>query len=106
MIHPRSNFGCTVNVASNEIIVAGGYENGVLTRSCEIYSVAENRWRELPSLNEEKCSSALCVLNNRYVYCLGGLAKTEQGAYLLSTIEMLDMKSAVPRWVNLAYRLP
>jgi len=39
MLHPRSNFGCTVNVATNEIIVAGGYENGVLTRSCEIYNV-------------------------------------------------------------------
>lgn len=106
MLRPRSNFGCTINVAANEIIVAGGYENGKLTRSCELYSVADDAWRELPPLNEEKCSSALCVLASRYVYCLGGLAKTDQGAYLLSTIEMLDLKAAVPRWVSLAYRLP
>lgn len=62
MIHSRSNFACTVNVATNEIIVAGGYENGQLTKTCEVYSVIDDRWRELPSLNEEKCSSALCVL--------------------------------------------
>lgn len=106
MLHSRSNFACTVNVSSNEIIVAGGYENGQLTKTCEVYSVAEDRWRELPSLNEEKCSSALCVLNGRYVYCLGGLAKTEQGAYLLSTIEMLDLQAPNMKWINLAYRLP
>ena len=106
MLRARSNFACTINTATNEIIVAGGYENGKLTRSCEIYNVADDAWRELPPLNEEKCSSALCVLASRYVYCLGGLAKTDQGAYLLSTIEMLDLKAAVPRWVSLAYRLP
>ena len=106
MIHCRSNFGCTVNVSTNEIIVAGGYENGVLSKSCEVYSVREDRWRELPPLNEEKCSSALCVLNGRYIYCLGGLAKTDQGAYLLSTIEMLDLQAVNPKWTNLAYRLP
>jgi hypothetical protein len=77
MIHSRSNFGCTVNVATNEIIVVGGYENGVLTKTCEAYSVKNDCWRLLPSLNEEKCSSALCVLNGRFLYCLGGLAKTE-----------------------------
>lgn len=91
MIHSRSNFGCTVNVATNEIIVVGGYENSVLTKTCEVYSVKQDKWRLLPSLNEEKCSSALCVLNGRFLYCLGGLAKTDQGAYLLSTIEMLDL---------------
>ena len=59
MIQPRSNFGCTVNVSSTEIIVAGGYENGVFTRTCEIYSVAENRWRALPTLKKVFIASSI-----------------------------------------------
>ena len=92
MINSRSSFGCTVNIIRDEIYVAGGYTNGVLTRNCEAYSIKDDRWRELPPLNEEKCSNTLCVLNGRYLYSLGGLAKSEGGAYLLSSIEMLDLQ--------------
>ena len=36
----RSSHGCTINVRRNEIYVAGGYHEGVLTRSCEAYSIS------------------------------------------------------------------
>lgn len=92
MISSRSSFGCTVNVHSNEIYVAGGYTMGVASRKCEAYNVTTNTWRELPNLNEEKCSSSLCILGGRYLYCIGGYSKADSsGAYLLSTIEMVDL---------------
>ena len=92
MLTARSSHGCVVNVHTNEIYVAGGYHEGKLTRSCEAYSVKNNQWKQLPPLNEEKCSSSLCVLNGRYLYCFGGLTKQENAAYLLSSIEMLDLE--------------
>ena len=107
MIISRSSFGCTINVHSNEIFVAGGFTHGVTTRKCEAYSVATNIWRELPLLNEEKCASSLCFLNGRYLYCIGGYRKADSsGAYLLSTIEMLDLWHAYPKWNTLAIKLP
>ena len=39
MLLSRSSHGCTINVHTNEIYVAGGYHQGELTRECEAYSV-------------------------------------------------------------------
>ena len=107
MISSRSSFGCTVNVHTNEIYVAGGYTNALTSRKCEAYNVATNTWRELPSLNEEKCASSLCVLGGRYLYCIGGFSKADaSGALLLNTIEMLDLNSPSAKWVKLSIQLP
>ena len=104
---PRSNYAATINVHSNEIYVAGGYtNNSVMTRRCEAYNVATNTWRELSQLSEEKCSASLCILGGRYLYCIGGFSKPDCGAYLLSTIEMLDLYSQNQKWVTLAVKLP
>lgn len=29
----------------------------------------------MPDLNEAKASSSLCLLNERYLYCFGGLSR-------------------------------
>lgn len=93
MINSRSSFGCTLNVHCQEIYVAGGYTHGVTTKMCEAYLAEQNRWRELPQLNEEKCSSSLCVLGGRFLYCFGGFSKADaSGAYLLSTVELLNLE--------------
>ena len=91
MQYSRCSFATTVNVHTNEIYVAGGYHEGKLTRTCEVYKVNENKWYSLPPLNAEICSASLCVLNGRYLYCIGGLSRCEGSAYLLSSIEMLDL---------------
>ena len=57
-------------------------------------------------MNEEKCSSSLCVLNGRFLYCFGGLSKHENSAYLLSSIEMLDLEAADPKWIMLSIKMP
>ena len=102
----RSSHGCTINVHKNEIYVAGGYNMGELTRSCEAFSVQYNSWRELPPLNEPKCSVTLCTLNGRYLYCFGGLTKQEGGAFLLGSIEVLDLEASQPKWLMLSVKMP
>jgi len=107
MISSRSSFGCTVNVHSNEIYVAGGYIFGITTGKCEAYNISSNCWKELPELNEEKCASSLSVMGGRYLYCFGGFSKADSsGALLLSTIEMVDLWSTSPKWVLLPIKLP
>lgn len=106
MMLSRSSHAATINVYKNELYVAGGYHNGKLTRTCEVYSIAKNEWRSLPPLNEEKCSSSLCVLNGRFLYCFGGLSKQENSAYLLSSIEMLDLDAPNPKWIMLSIKMP
>jgi Kelch motif len=102
----RSSFGSVINVNRNEIYVAGGYVNGQLTKSCEAYSIKDNKWRELPPLNESKCSVTLCVLGSRFLYCFGGLSRQAENAYLLSSIEMLDLQADEPRWVMQSIKMP
>ena len=106
MLLSRSSHGCTINVHTNEIYVAGGYHQGELTRECEAYSVDQNTWRQLPPLNEPKCSLTLCPLNNRYLYSFGGLTKQESGAFLLGSIEVLDFNAPHPKWLMLSVKMP
>lgn len=78
MIISRASFGCTFSPQKNEIYVTGGYHEGELTKKCERYSVAEDKWYLLPDLNELKCSMSLCVAEDgRYLYAFGGLSKME-----------------------------
>lgn len=97
MNDPRASFGCLYTPSPNkdEIVVTGGYINGKLTNHCERYNVQRDQWTQLPELNEAKASSSLCLLNNRYLYCFGGLSRTATGgAFLTNTIEMLDLGDA------------
>lgn len=93
MIDSRASFGCFYNSrGTEEIIVTGGYTNGNLFNKCEKYSVRDNQWNMLPSLTEAKASSSLCMQNDRYLYCFGGLQKSDKGhPYLSNSIEILDL---------------
>ena len=105
LLQSRSSHGCTGNVHKNEVYVAGGYHLGELSNSCEAYSVKSNAWRQLPPLNEAKCSVTLCTLDGRFLYCLGGLKKQDFTAFLLNSIEVLDLE-APNKWLILSLKLP
>lgn len=107
MINPRASFGCVYVPKTNEIVVVGGYINGRLASKCERYNINTNTWSSLPDLFEAKASSSLCLLNERYLYCFGGLSRNELGAaFLTNSIEMLDLQSPMPRWEKLPLNLP
>jgi len=79
MNDPRASFGCLYLPRSDEIIVTGGYINGKLSTKCEKYNARTNVWTQLPDLTEAKASSSLCYLNERYIYCFGGLSRNQLG---------------------------
>lgn len=79
MLESRASFGCTISSNLKEIYVAGGYTFGNVGRKAEKYSITEDKWSSLPQLNEDKCSCSLCVLDNKYLYVMGGLSKSDHG---------------------------
>ena len=102
----RASFGCTYCPNKNEIFVAGGYCEGVLTKKVERYSVAEDKWYWLPDLNESKCSMSLCLADDsKYLYSIGGLSKVENGVQICSTIERLDLSNPSASWQLLPVKL-
>lgn len=62
------------------------------TKQCERYIVAQNAWKRLPDLNEEKFSMSLCFFNNgSTLFCFGGLLKAGYNMYKpTATIERLS----------------
>lgn len=97
----RASFGCTYSPSKNEIFVAGGYTEGVLSKKCEKYSVANDKWEWLPDMNEMKGSMSLCLVDEgRYLYSIGGLSKIEGSAsvQLNTTIERLDLTNPSASW--------
>lgn len=107
MLDNRASFGCLYTPKSSEIYAVGGYINGKLTTKCEKYSVLGNCWSPLPELNEPKASSSACLMNDRYLYCFGGLSRNMQGqAFLNNAIETIDLKSDFAKWEKLNLSLP
>eukprot|EP00347_Sterkiella_histriomuscorum_P021345 403334310 len=105
MITSRASFGCVFSVQRNEIYVVGGYEFGEITKKCEKFSIAEKRWIPMPTLQEGRCSSSLTILDNRYLYSIGGISKSDSIVTVLSTIERLDLNDPNGQWQVLPMRL-
>jgi hypothetical protein len=92
MTHGRVTFGCTVNVQTREIFVAGGSSDGELISKCEVYDHQLNKWNEFPDLNEKKNSASLCVLASKWLYCFGGFEIDACERYqFLTSIEMISL---------------
>jgi hypothetical protein len=94
----RASFGATYHATRNEIIVAGGYSQGELTKKVERYSVAEDKWYYLADMNEFKCSNSLCIVDDRWLYSFGGLSKIENTVQLNTTVERLDLNNPNASW--------
>lgn len=107
MNYHRASFGCLYAPKTDEIYAVGGYIHGKLTNKCEKYSVMTNSWTQIPDLTEAKASSSVCLMNDRYLYCFGGLSRNLQGqAFLNNAIETIDLKSDFANWEKLNLSLP
>lgn len=71
----RASFGCVLSPVRQEVFVAGGYINGEVSKKCERYSLVNDHWVPIASLNEEKSSNTLCILDNKSLYSFGGMSK-------------------------------
>jgi hypothetical protein len=88
-----------------QIVIAGGDINSIdHTNEVEAYNIQDNEWRKLPSLVEKKATPALVSMNDKILFCFGGLLKQTKSS--LSTIEMLDLEVAGAKWKKLEVKLP
>ena len=83
MNHARDAHGM-ISWKDRYLIVVGSWHVESSTRTCEIYDIVKNKWYLLPALNEGTCAPGLIIVENRYLYKLGGTTD-------IGKVEMLDL---------------
>lgn len=68
---PRANHSMEA-VSDKRLYVVGGTNSGGNISSCEEYDIANNKWRNIAPLNEEKKWVALSLHKDQYLYVFGG----------------------------------
>ena len=93
MINPREGH-CLAAIGS-QFIYAIGSRLYNTSKTCEVYSMANNEWKEQPELNRNRYLSTAVTLAERYVYVLGGYEPA------VTDIERLDIASNQPAYWEL-----
>ena len=70
-------------ISRNRFMSIGGYNGKSAIPYCEEYSILENKWTEVSSLNIARYHSATALLGN-FLYVIGGV-------YAVNEIEQLDL---------------
>ena len=73
--------------------MVGSWHGSESTKTCEYYDVVTDKWAMLPSLNDGTCAPGLIVMENRYLYKLGGTSD-------IGKVEMLDLNKP-EKWVSI-----
>lgn len=71
MNYERAYFGIT-SKEDHDVYVAGGENNNSLINLCEKYSIADNKWENLPNLCEAKKNLTLCFAGETMIVAIGG----------------------------------
>jgi len=71
-------------ISPDAFVTLGGYNNGKANAYCEKYSTYKDEWIILPSLNNVRYGAGTLLLNDKYLYAIGGDDSN-------NTIEKLDI---------------
>lgn len=82
MINPRE--GHCLAAVGNSFIYAIGSRLYNTSKTCEVYSIENNCWREKPELNRNRYLSTAVTIQQRYIYVFGGYEPS------VTDIERLD----------------
>jgi N-acetylneuraminic acid mutarotase len=103
----RAAYGCVVDNYGAKIYVVGGTSHKMQPlASCEVYSIAEDRWTDLKSLKEPRFSQSLVVFNDIWLYQFGGFKKNPNSTDLVNTIEKLNLEKPKADWTQINVTLP
>ena len=58
------------------------------SKKCEVYDISKNKWMEIGELNQSRHYHSITVLENRYLYVIGGRDSLTEAP--LESIERLD----------------
>lgn len=64
--------------------MVGSWHVETSTKTVEIFDIQQNRWTELPELNYATCAPGLIIIDDRYLYKVGGTTNIRK-------IEKLDL---------------
>ena len=82
---------------SKYIIVVGSWhsisEEACSKKKCEIYSIEKDTWSLLPDLHYDSCAPGLVIMEDRYLYKIGG-------AVNIRKVEMLDLHNP-EYWIDI-----
>lgn len=102
MKQPRRSFGCFVT--NDHIFVAGGlYASFSATSSCEVYSIENNTWSDLPSLPIPNFSLSLSLFKKNHLIAVGG---TDEQKRALNSILILNISQENAKWQRMNVALP
>ena len=103
MLSPKKDH-TAIALEKDSLIVVGGYRNKGLLSECERYFTKEDKWVQMPNLNEAKQEVSLCTFLN-WVYTFGGILSSVQNkSFKLETpsanyiIERLNLTNPQAKW--------
>jgi hypothetical protein len=67
-----SKYSHSLQCINKESFAAIGGFNGNTMTCCELYSIPDDKWELLPSLNKARCNAATVYLNHKLLYAIGG----------------------------------
>ena len=68
-----------------------GVIGGTDSKDCEVFSLDENEWFNLPDLNNRRENPCCCVINEKFLYCFFGYDNKSFKYHV--TIEKINLKS-------------
>ena len=85
--------GKAIDFASNELITSD---------LCQIYSIDNDNWTMLPSLNVRRSNACACLFRDRYIYVFGGDNLHNYTTFSIDeSIERLDLAKGEAHWEEL-----
>jgi len=106
---PRPKFAHSACLVGQEIVITGGisdlmHNTGMRSipvgdPDCFAFNFVERRWRNLPKLPSGKMYPTLIVINNRFIFQIGGFEDFNFEIY------RLDMRDSDKPWKTLALDL-
>jgi hypothetical protein len=70
MNESKINFGAIY--FKENVFVVGGWKQ-FYSKRCEMYSLENNRWMDIPALQNEREGITLCVVQDKYIYAFGNV---------------------------------
>jgi hypothetical protein len=77
---------CMVSIQNYYVLVIGGYEE----RSCELYSILEDKWKSFPNINYKRSNANCIILNEFELFLFGGKEND-----ITNTIEWLNIPKSM-----------
>lgn len=100
-------FGHNLVYLNGAVYALGGFshkdlpnEVPVTLASCERYSIHDNSWQYVSTMNESRAFASTVTLDNQYIYIMGGMHDFN----VLQTIEKYDCNSDA--WLSVYFKLP